>query len=186
MSHYFQQYMTGSPAQTLTNAPATLAGLPSAASSAVTKSVPWAATSLNLAGALTSGLTGAQASEQNARTYRSEGAIATTQGAEQEAQERRGTAMTLGSMRAAAAQAGGGTDGSAGRAIGQSAMNAELDALNIRYKSQLQRWAYSAQAENLDKEATIQRTGGFLKAGAALLKGYSSNYLGGSDMAGIY
>jgi hypothetical protein len=182
-----QQLMTSSPAQALTNAPGTsLAALPSAASDAATKSIPWAATTLNTTGALVTGLTGAQASEQNARTYRTEGTIATTQGAQQEAQERRSTAMTLGSMRAAGAQAGAGTDGSAGRAISQSAMNAELDALNIRYKSQLQRWSYFAQADNLDREATAQRTSGALKAGAALLKGYSSNYLAGPDMSGLY
>jgi hypothetical protein len=131
------------------------------------------------AGAVIGGIGQASAMRANAGTMNAEAGIAATQGYEQEAQQRRGNAMALGRETAAVGQAGAGYGGSAARAVGQSAMNTELDALNIRYKAQMQRWAFTTQAGNLKSEANITEAGGFLRAGAALLKGYSPNYTGG-------
>lgn len=138
--------------------------------------VPLIATGASIFGAAQQGSDQASALRANSAIYSREGQIAATQGYQQEAQQRRRTAEELGSERAAAGQSGGGYGGSTGRMIGQSALNAELDALNIRYKSQLQKWAYTTQAANLSDEAGTAERSGILRAGAALLKGYSQNY----------
>lgn len=136
-----------------------------------------AATALQAGGALVSGLSQSSALRANARTYDTEAGIASTQGYEQEAQQRRAGSMEMGRETAAVGAAGAGYGGSAGRALAQSAQNTELDALNIRYKAQLQKWAYGAQAENLRSEASTATASGVMKAGAALLSGHSKNYL---------
>ena len=140
--------------------------------------LPKAATGLEAVGGLTQGIAASNADRANATTMGREGAIAATQGYEQEAQTRRGSRMALGREVAALGQAGGGYGGSAGRAVRQSALNMELDALNVRYKSQLQRWAYDSQAANLRSEGRTALAGGVMKAGTALLKGYAGNYIG--------
>ena len=124
-----------------------------------------------------SGIQGMQqqnALRNNATTYAQEGSIASAQGYEAEAQQRRKTSQILGAEVAGAGQAGAGYQGSTGRMIGQSATNAELDALNIRYKSQLQKWAYTTQASNLQQESQTAGTNSFFKAGASLLTGYAN------------
>lgn len=133
---------------------------------------------LSAGGAAASGVAQSDASAYNASIYANEGKTAGAQGYEAEAQQRRNTAEVISSETAAAGQAGGGYGGSTGRRIGQSAVNAELDAMNIRYKSQLQRWSYDTQSANLRSEARTAGNAGFLKAGGALLKGYSNNYTG--------
>lgn len=94
-----------------------------------------------------------------------------------EEQQRRQNRQFLGAQRAALAQAGIGVDGSAYDIARQSAINAELDALDIRYEGQL-------RSKNLRDQATITRfegkqakTAGYLGAGAAILGGVS-NYAG--------
>lgn len=82
--------------------------------------------------------------------------------------------MSMGRMTAAVGQAGAGYGGSAGRAVAQSAMNQELDALNIRYKSELQRWSFGTQAGLLRSEAGVEQRAGIMRAGAALLTGMSN------------
>lgn len=135
--------------------------------------LPLAITAL---GALKSGSDQANAANANATVYGYEGKTAAAQGYEAEAQQRRNTAEVIGSETAAAGQAGGGYGGSTGRRIGQSQVNAELDAMNIRYKSQLQKWSYASQAQNLKDQAGTATTNSFLNAGGSLLKGYSKNY----------
>lgn len=142
----------------------------------LSKAFPQIATSLQTFGAFKSGIDQSNALRSNAQSYAAEGVIAARQGSEQEAQERRQGSMVMGRETAAIGTAGAGYGGSAGRAIAQSALNTQLDALNIRYKSQLQKWAYGAQAKNLQDEANTARTSGYLKAGAALLTGFSKDY----------
>lgn len=142
----------------------------------LSKTFPQIATSLQTFGALKSGIDQSNALRYNAQSYATEGAIAGRQGAEQEAQTRRQGSMALGHEAAAVGTAGAGYGGSAGRAMAQSAVNTQLDALNIRYKAQLQKWAFGAQAQNLQDEAKTARTGAFLKAGASLLTGFSKDY----------
>lgn len=140
------------------------------------KAFPMIGTSLNTFAAVKSGVDQSNALRSNAQSYAMEGATAARQGYEQEAQTRRQGALALGRETAAAGTAGAGYGGSAGRAIAQSALHTELDAQNIRYKAQLQKWAYGVQAQNLQDEAKTARTTGFLKAGAQLLTGFSKDY----------
>lgn len=130
------------------------------------------------AGSLIQGANQSTADATNASTMASEGRIAATQGYAAEAQQRRRTAMVIGSETAGAGQAGAGYGGSVGRAISQSSVNAEQDALSIRYKSQLQKWGYDTQATNLNEEGRTAMSSGLLRAGASLLKGYSKGYAG--------
>lgn len=159
-----------------------IVGAPSASGSATglgsASFNPWltAAKALQAGGTLASGLSQAKALQANAGAYRAEAATAADQGFQQESQIRREGAQRIGQETAAVGQSGTGYGGSNSRLIAQNALNVQLDALNTRYKSQLQKWSYQAQASNLDYEARQARVGGFLNAGAALLKGASGNY----------
>lgn len=78
--------------------------------------------------------------------------------------------MALGRMTAAAAESGGGVQGSTGAVLNQSATQAELDALNVRYAGKLRTDAYNEQS-GLDKQqgsdamasALIGGAGGILR-----------------------
>lgn len=146
----------------------------------LTKAMPSISTGLGIGSALVGSTAQARALSTNAQTYQTEGATAARQGYEQEAQQRITGAKVIGAQTAAAGAAGAGYQGSTGRMIAQSARNVELDALNTRYKAQLQKWSFGAQAQNLGYESGVARAGGILKAGAALLRGYSGNYTGNS------
>lgn len=131
-----------------------------------------------MAGSLISGTAKANAANDNATIMGFEGRTAAAQGYEAEAQQRRKNAMMEGSQIAAAGQAGAGYGGSTGRAIGQNVRNATEDALSIRYKAQLQKWAYGTQSTNIQSEGQAEATSDYLRAGGALLRGYHGNYLG--------
>ena len=148
-----------------------------------------AALPLLLAGAgaassVAQGVSQENALKYNAGIYGDEATTAVAQGYQAEATQRRKNAAMLGSMTAAAGQAGAGYGGSAGRSIDQSAVNAELDALNIRYKAGLQKWGYQQQSNNLNQEADAVGRNTILKAGASLLTGTSGGYIGGADLGG--
>jgi hypothetical protein len=128
------------------------------------------------------GMSAKNADDQNAGIQRQEAGIASSQGYAAEATQRRLGADVIGKQVAAAGQAGGGYGGSVGRAIGQSAQNTELDALNIRYKAGLQRWGYSTQARFTQQEGKDAQSTSLLRAGSALLSGYSSSYAGPKDL----
>ena len=143
-----------------------------------TQALPGIGTGLNAGGAYLASRSQANALRTNAAAYNSEASIASRQGFEQEAQQRITGAKVIGRQVAAAGESGGGYGGSTGRMIAQSARNVELDALNTRYKAQLQRWSFAAQAQNLEQESRATQQGAYLKAGSALLRGYSGNYTG--------
>lgn len=131
-----------------------------------------------MAGSVISGTAKQNAADSNAAVMGYEAKTAATQGYEAEAQQRRKTASIEGSQIAAAGQAGAGFGGSTGRAIAQSMRNATEDALSIRYKAQLAKWAYGTQASNIASEGTSEATSDYFRAGGSLLKGHSGNYLG--------
>lgn len=88
------------------------------------------------------------------------------QGYADEAAQRRQSSQILGKQAAAMAQAGGGIDEGL---IRQSAANAELDALNIRYAGLLRGSTLATQASNASTSAG-------LLAGGTLLRGVSQAY----------
>ena len=102
---------------------------------------------------------------QNART-------AQMQANAREDQQRRSSALQLGEQRAGAAQSGfdSGT-GSFAELQGQSAGNAELDALTARYTGQLQSLSLQNEASGLRRQASASRTQGYLNAFGTLVGG---------------
>ena len=144
--------------------------------------LPFIMMGLSAAGAARSGMDKSQALAQDAGAYAAEGRTASAQGYEAESMQRRTGALALGRMTAAAGQSGGGYQGSTGAVINQSAENAEHDALSVRYKAQLQKWAYASQSANLSQASSNAGTSGVVNTGAALLKGFSNTYTGGDDL----
>lgn len=116
--------------------------------------------------------------EQNASTARQAANV-------NEEAMRRKTAHQMGQLRAGLAENGVGLNsGTAGDLTAESAMNAELDALNIRYSGATQARDYQAQAalglqqaEQARNNAATARTSGYLTAGASALQGYGK-YVG--------
>lgn len=121
--------------------------------------LPLAATGVSAAADLRGGRSDANALEAQARTVRN-------QAARDEEAQRRENRQRLGTLAAAFAQAGGGGDAGVLR---QSAINAELDALNVRY-------AGAQRASALFGAASAQRKQSRLLAGAKLLSGVAQTW----------
>jgi len=103
-------------------------------------------------------------------------------GAREEAQRRRAK-QVMGEQQAQLSQAGMGLSGSYGDVIGQSAANAELDALNIRYEGELQAQGLLEQSAQSEISARMNRINarqagraGNIGAASTLLSGASSAY----------
>jgi hypothetical protein len=120
-------------------------------------------------GAIGGGI-GAAATMSGARgdtaALRNQARVATQQATADEYAVRREGRQALGTMAASMAQAGGGQDRGILR---QSAANAELDALNIRYGGKMRASGLMAEARNIKKQAP-------LLAAAQLLSGGSASY----------
>lgn len=108
-------------------------------------------------------------------------------GAEEEA-SRRESRRLLGQQRAAIGQSGIGYGGTAGLLMEDSAVQAELDALNIRYGGEQQARNLLNQANEagvsagiLGSNAKQARNAGLLKAGTSLLSSGSSMFGGGAS-----
>ncbi len=114
----------------------------------------------------------AQAQKFNSQVMTNEQNLSVDQANAQEGQVRRASAMRLGAQKAAFGAAGVGYGGSSGTSLDQSAVNQELDALNTRYKGAITGYGYGVQAGQ-DSQSSKQLQ---LTAGAALLKGFGSNY----------
>lgn len=124
----------------------------------------------------------ANAADYNAEVARQKASVAFQQGNANEEAQRRQAAMVMGKQAAATAQSG--VDLSSGSALDlykQSATNAELDALNIRYGAQLQAQGFQQQgtldtlsAQQSRSNASSAMTAGYLNAGAAALSSYGS------------
>lgn len=88
---------------------------------------------------------------------------------------RRENAQRLGTQRAQAAQSG--FDPSSGSLLkiqGDSAANAELDALTARYEGQMQGLSYNNQAAGFRSQASNAKTTGMFNAAGALLSARAS------------
>lgn len=124
----------------------------------------------------------ANAAEYNAEVDRQKSAVTLQQGNANEEAQRRSAAIAMGKQTAATAQSG--VDLSSGSALDlykQSATNAELDALNIRYGSQLQAGGFQQQAtldtmsaQQSRNNASAATTAGYLNAGASALSAYGT------------
>ena len=131
----------------------------------------------------------ANAAEYNAKVLRQNADQAYREGSAAEEAQRRRARQVLGVQRAAVGQTTGFTGTSLG-VIEQSGTNAELDALNIRYESDMKARGLlqeadleTANAANYRSQAGALRTAGYISAGSKALSGgssYYSQYGGGS------
>lgn len=124
----------------------------------------------------------AQAAEYNAAVARNKAANTTAVFGQKEEEQRRQARFIIGRQRAAGAQSGTGMGGSTMDAENQSAVMAEMDALNIRYQGSLESQGLLSQASLDDYSAAGYRTqsssaksGSYLLAGATALSG-AANY----------
>lgn len=124
----------------------------------------------------------ANAADYNAAVGQERARSAFEQGNANEEAQRRQAAQAMGRQRAATAQSG--VDLASGSALDlykQSATNAELDALNIRYGAQLQGQGMQQQstldslsADQARSNANSALTAGYLNAGASALSSYGA------------
>lgn len=105
---------------------------------------------------------------KDAKALRRQAKTAYAQGYADEAAARRSAKYQLGEQAAALAQAGLGPGGTAELVVKDSAIAAEMDALNYRYRGLQQGRALRSQAKAAKRDA-------FLSAGAELLGGYGDN-----------
>lgn len=130
--------------------------------------LPWITGALGAAGAWQQGQQAKVASRMMMDQARSEAGAT----ARDEEQVRRESRMQLGRQIAAVGEAGGGYEGSAGLLLDQSAILAELDALNVRNGGAMRRGGLMLEAAGLRQSS---RSAGLL-AGARLLTGASDAY----------
>lgn len=124
----------------------------------------------------------AAANDYNALVTEGNARSAAEQASAREDMQRRNFRSLQGQAIAAAAQSGAGLDGSNADVLRQNAVNAELDALTIRYEGDQQTKGLMAQAGLQRFYATQNRknagramTAGYLNAGSALLQ-TAANY----------
>lgn len=110
----------------------------------------------------------------NSRLLRDQSRAERSAAAADEAAQRRASRLQLGRQIAATGEAGGGYGGSSGLLLEQSAVLAELDALNIRYGGELRAKGLLAESMVMKQRA---RSAGTL-AGAQLLMGGYRAYTG--------
>lgn len=117
-------------------------------------------------GAGVQGVQSKNAGEYNARVLQGESAVAGMESNNATlAQLRKGNTF-MGRSTAAAVESGGGVGGSTAAVLNQSAHNAELDALNVRYSGLLRQDSYNEQA-TLDKQRGNDELASSLVSGAA-------------------
>lgn len=112
-----------------------------------------------------------RAAHTNADIARQKARIAVDQSTVNEDAQRRRTAIAMGRQAASAAE-GSGLEGTNVDLLEQSATDAEIDALNIRYGGQIGQVSNTAQAGLSDMAANDANTAGYLNAGAAALSSY--------------
>lgn len=123
----------------------------------------------------------AAAAEYNAAQGQANARTALQAANANEEQQRRTARQFLGQQRAALSESGLGLDGTGSGIYEQSALNSELDALNIRYEGQQQANAFKTGAALDMQSAKATRasgknalTAGFINAGTAGLTGYNN------------
>lgn len=125
----------------------------------------------------------AMANKRNAEVARLNAEATAQQAAQAEDAQRRRARELGGRNRASLAQNGVGDGGTNALVIDQSAKEAEMDALNIRYEGELRRRGLLNDSENLKYAAKINsmnassaRTAGYIGAGTSLLTGMAKYY----------
>lgn len=118
--------------------------------------------------AVASGDAQRKAMHTNADVLKQKADMASQQAATNEDAQRRRGALAIGRETSSAAE-GSGLGGTNADVIGQSATDAEVDALNIRYGGQVSNLSDTDQANFDDLSASSANSAGYLNAGAAAL-----------------
>ncbi len=115
--------------------------------------IPWITAAIGAVGAAQQGAQARATADYNARQQEVSAMVARDQANSREEAQRREARKLLGRSRAAVSQSGVGFGGSSQDVYQQSALDAELDALNIRYQGEL-------EARGLLEQAKIERMEG--------------------------
>lgn len=133
-----------------------------------------------------------QVEQQNALIEQQNAAAASQAANAREEQHRRQARQILGEQRAAQAQSGVGLGGSSADIAEQSAINAELDALGIRYEGELERRGHLVKSQSYQAQAGVDRfagkaarRSGNIGAAAGLLSAAASGYGAYSKLGAI-
>lgn len=124
-----------------------------------------------------------RALEANAQIQRDNARQASREASAAEDSQRRQARQVLGKQRASIAEAGIGFTGSSLDIVNQSTLNAELDALNIRYEGEMRRRGLINDANFTQFEADQSfaaakqyKRAGYMKAAATIMDGASKAY----------
>jgi hypothetical protein len=126
--------------------------------------------------AVASGYQQSQQADAEAELAQKNAEAAAAQASAAEDAQRRRSRSILARQRAAIAESGIGFEGSSERLQQESAVQAELDALNVRYEGRMRGMGYRADASFARSRSSNAMTGGYLSAAGSLLGGYSDAY----------
>lgn len=124
---------------------------------------------LGAGGSIAEGNATAAEAGASARAAAANAAAAGQQAGQAEDAQRRQNREFMARQGAAIGEANIGRGGSAAVVQQQSAIEAELDALNIRYEGSLRRKGFEAEAAAARSRAKAARRGGFMKAAGQLI-----------------
>lgn len=122
-------------------------------------------------GAAASGMQAAAAADYNAQVAERDAQMATQAAAFEEDLHRERLRKTLSAQRVATGASGGAMEGSPLIVMQQTAEDAEIDALAIRYGGSVEAARAQSRAAASRMEARAARTGAVIGAGASLLSG---------------
>lgn len=132
---------------------------------------------LQAAGAITKGNAEADAANYNAQVAASNAGLATQQAAEDERIFRIQSRGQIAEQRAGYAASGvQSQEGNAVDVLGESASNAELDALKIRHGGEVKANAYQQEAYSATRRGELASLGGGLSAAGTLLGTTASSF----------
>lgn len=123
------------------------------------------------AGAVLQGVSAQNAANYNSWALTAQANALNAEGAQREAQQRRDAREFLGRQSAAMGESGAGYGGSNALSLEQSSVNAELDALNIRYGTQMKSMGLLMDAAEQKRQGSAAMLGGLLGAGGQILLG---------------
>lgn len=127
---------------------------------------------MTAAGAAVQGVQAKNAADYNSKVMGNEAAVSGMEANEAANTQLRQGRMALGRSTAAAVESGGGIEGSTGAVLHQSAVNAELDALNVRYAGKLRTDSFAEQSANDTFEGKQAMGSAFLSGAGSVLKQY--------------
>lgn len=140
--------------------------------------VTWAYIGMAVSGgtALYSGYTQKQQADTEADVAKKNAEAAAQQASAAEDAQRRRSRSILARQRAAIAESGIGFGGSSETLQQDSAVQAELDALNVRYEGRMRGLGLQTEAKFASSRGQGARAGGYLSAAGQLLGGMSDVY----------